>query len=189
MTATPSSAVRNGVAIDQLFATINTVKDDLPLAAFRWQATNVWLSGTHSRTTIEAFSGAGGEQHHRTEFTYDADHPAVLCGDDAAPAPVEFLLHALASCLTGGIASVAAARRIELTSVESAISGEMDLQGILGLSDSVRNGYQRMQVNFRIAGDATEDDLRRVVEQATARSAVFDVIANQVPVDIDVVAV
>jgi uncharacterized OsmC-like protein len=146
---------------------------------------NQWKSGTHSRTRIESFSGAGGEQTHARAFDYDADHPAVV-GADQAPTPLEFLLHALASCLTAGIANIAAARGVTLRSVESRLEGDIDLRGILGLADDVRNGYQQIRAHFEISGDAPADKLREIVEQSRARSAVFDVITNRVPVSISI---
>lgn len=177
---------RNGVNTPALMATINAVRDTRTLAKFQFGASNHWISGTHSETRIESFTGAGGEHRHRAEFRFDADHPAVLVGQDHGPTPVEFLLHALASCLTAGIANIAAARGVALTSVESQIEGDIDLQGILGLSDRVRNGYERIRITFTIAGDAPADKLRDIVGQSRARSAVFDVLANGVPVDVSV---
>jgi uncharacterized OsmC-like protein len=110
----------------------------------------------------------------------------VLVGADRGPTPIEFLLHALASCLTAGIANIAAARGVKLTEVESSVEGDIDLRGILGLSNEVRNGYQQIRVAFSIKGDAPEETLRQIVEQSRARSAVFDVITNEVPVEISV---
>ena len=177
---------RNGINTPALMATINAVRDARALAKFQFRASNRWIGGTHSETRIESFTGAGGEQRHREEFRFDADHPSVLVGQDNAPTPVEFLLHALASCITSGIANIAAARGVTLTLVESQIEGDIDLQGILGLSDRVRNGYERIRINFTIAGDAPADKLRQIVEQSRARSAVFDVLTNGVPVEISV---
>ncbi len=176
----------NGVDTPTLFATINAVKGMPELAKFQFRATNQWVKGTHSRTMIDSFSGAGASHTHATPFRYDADHPAVLVGTDQAPTPVEFLLHALCACLTAGIANVAAARGVTLTSVESTIEGDINLLGILGLSDQVRNGYERIRVNFKIAGDAPAEKLRQIVEQSRSRSAVFDVLTNGVPVEVAV---
>ena len=139
-----------------------------------------------SETTIGTFSGAGGEHAHKTTFTLNADHPAVLVGADRAPLPVEYLLHALASCITGGIANIAAARGVTLTEVESTIVGDIDLLGILGLSNEVRNGYQGIRASFSIKGDAPPEKLQEIVEQSRARSAVFDVLTNGVPVSMSV---
>lgn len=176
----------NGVDTPTLFATIGAVRDQPELAQFRFRATNHWQQGTHSRTTIEAFDGAGGTHSHRKQERFDADHPAVLVGEDHAPTPVEFLLHALASCLTAGIGNIAAARGVTLREVRSEIEGEIDLRGILGISDEVRNGYRRMAVRFTIDGDAPAEKLQAIVEQSKARSAVFDVLTKGVPVEIEV---
>jgi uncharacterized OsmC-like protein len=176
----------NGVDTPHLFATINVVKGAPELGRFQFRAENAWVRGTHSRTRIESFSGAGGEHAHARVFEYDADHPAVLVGADQGPTPVEFILHGLASCLTAGIGNIAAARGVALTRVASRLEGDIDLRGILGLADDVRNGFQRVRVTFTIAGDATAEVLAQIVDQARARSAVYDIITNRVPVEIAV---
>jgi uncharacterized OsmC-like protein len=176
----------NGVDTPNLLATINVVKGAPELGRFQFRAQNTWARGTQSRSRIESFSGAGGEHTHARVFEYDADHPAVLVGTDQAPTPVEFVLHALASCLTAGIANIAAARGVTLTRVESNVEGDIDLRGILGLSDEVRNGYQRIRIAFTISGDAPAQALEAIVEQSRARSAVYDVITKGVPVEIAV---
>src|SRR5262245_5034610 len=186
MTQKAKPEPRNGVDTPTLLTTIEAVGAHPELAKFQFRATNEWQLGTHSRTRIQSFSGAGGEQMHVKEFVYDADHPAVLVGRDQAPTPVEFLLHALASCLTSGIGNIAAARGVTLHEVESRIEGDIDLRGILGLSDQVRNGYQQVRVNFRIKGDAPPQVLEKIVEQSRKRSAVYDVLTNGIPVSISV---
>ena len=183
---TTESAARNGVDTATLFATINTVNEQRDLARFQFRATNTWMSGTHSRSSISSFYGAGQEMAHMTTFDFDADHPVVLTGKDNGPTPVEFMLVGLAGCLTAGLANIAAARGVTLHSVESTVEGDIDLQGILGLSREVRNGYQQIRVSFRIDADASPDKIRELVAQSQARSAVFDVITNQVPVTISV---
>ena len=176
----------NGVDTPTLFATIDAVDAQRELAAFRFEATNRWQSGTHSRTSIKSFHGAGADHEHVREFTIDADHPQVLVGGDNGPLPVELVLAGLASCLTAGIGNIAAARGVKLDEVESVVSGEIDIQGILGLSDQVRNGYQKIDVRFSVKGDAPEEKLRQIVEQSRARSAVFDIITNRTPVEVSV---
>ena len=176
----------NGVDTPSLFATINVVKENPPLAKFQFRAKNRWVGGTHSRGTIETFFGAGSEHTHKRTFTMEADHPAVLVGDDHAPLPVEIVLYGLAACIIGGIANIAAARGVTLTEVEASIEGDMDLRGILGLSDEVRNGYEKIRANFTIKGDAPAEKLRQIVEQSKARSAVFDIITNKTPVEIGI---
>ena len=177
----------NGVDTPTLFATLDAVKANPEIAKFQFRAANRWVSGTHNRSTIRAFFGAGQEDTSRTEdFSYDADHPAVLVGTGHGPTPVEFLLHAIAACLTAGVANVAAARGVALREVSSTVEGDIDLLGILGLSDQVRNGYQGIRVSFQISGDAPPEVLRGLIDQSRARSAVYDVLTNGVPVSVEV---
>lgn len=186
MTTTTEPIARNGVDVPNLFGTIDAVRARPDLAQFQFRATTRWVIGTHSRTAFEDFSGAGGEHSHIKKYAYGADHPQVLVGADQAPTPVEFLLHALGGCLMAGVANIASARGVELTMVEATIEGDIDLQGILGLSDEVRNGYRQLRVNFRVEGDAPPETLRAIVDQSRARSAVFDVLTNGVDVMVGV---
>jgi len=176
----------NGVNTPALFATITAVGQQPELANFRFRATNRWVSGTHSRTTIESFSGAGGEHNHKASFVYDGDHPEVLCGEDHGPAAPEIILHALASCLMSGIGNIAAARGVQLSEVIAHVEGDINLLGLLGLSKDVRNGYKGINVRFEIKGDASPEKLQQIIEQSRDRSAVFDVVTNGVPVNITV---
>jgi len=182
---TTENPVRNGVDTATLFATLDAVKGNPDIAKFQFRATNRWVSGTHNQSTIHGFHGALQEMTHQQPWTFDADHPVVLVGNDNGPTPVEYVLHALAACLTAGLANIAAARGITLTEVESTVEGDIDLMGILGLSDEVRNGYQQIAVRFKVRGDDPEK-LRQVVEQSRQRSAVFDIVTNGVPVSIEV---
>ena len=183
---TVNEHVRNGVDTATLFATLDAVKAAPEAAKFQFRASNEWLNGTHNRSTIDGFFGVGEERSHERTFYFDADHPAVLVGRDNGPTPVEYVLHALASCLTAGLANIAAARGVRLTEVRSTVVGDIDLNGILGLNPHVRNGYEKITVRFTIKGDAPAEVLRSIVEQSRARSAVFDVITNRVPVFIEV---
>jgi uncharacterized OsmC-like protein len=187
MTSTQTRPAMNGVDVPTLFATLDAVKAQPEIAQFQFRASNEWISGTHNRSTIQGFYGAGQEDSSRTEpFTYDADHPAVLVGAGNGPTPVEMLLHAIAACLTAGIANIASARGIRLRRVRSTVEGDIDLQGLLGLSDSVRNGYRQIRVSFVIEGDGTAEQLAGLVERSRARSAVWDVLVNGTDVVIDV---
>jgi uncharacterized OsmC-like protein len=187
MTRTATRPARNGVDVPTLFATRDAVKGAPHLADFRFRARNTWVSGTHNRSTIEGFYGAGQEDTTRTEpFVYDADHPTVLVGTGSGPTPVEFLLHAIAACLTAGLATIAAARGVTLTRVESTVEGDIDLLGVLWLSDEVRNGYRQIRVSFVIEGDAPPQQLAALVEQSRRRSAVYDVLTNGTDVVLDV---
>ena len=179
----------NGVDTPTLFATLDAVKGQPDIADFRFRASNEWVSGTHSRTSFSGFYGAGQEMEHKKVTRVDSDHPAVLVGADEGPTPVEYLLHAIASCLTSGLVNIAAARGVQLGSVRSRVEGDIDLLGILGLAqdDTVRNGYRQMRVEFEIDGDADAETLRSLVQQSINRSAVYDALTNPTSVVVDVV--
>jgi uncharacterized OsmC-like protein len=182
-----TDTIRNGVDTEKMFATLDLIKAQPELAKFQFRATNRWIDEAHNRSTIKGFYGAGGEDTTRSEeFQLDAGEPEILLGSNSGPNPVEYLLHALAACLTTSIVYVAAARRVKLTSVESTLMGEMDARGAFGLDDEPRNGFERIGVSFRLTGDAPPERLREVVERARERSAVYDMVTNGVPVAVDV---
>jgi uncharacterized OsmC-like protein len=186
--ATTTEHVRNGVDTAALFATLDAVKEDPELAKFQFRATNTWIDGAHNRSVIKDFYAAKQEDTSRAHaFTLDAGEPAILIGTDTGPNPAEFVLHALAACLTTSLVYVAAARGVRLTTVASTVEGDINVQGALGLSDEYRNGYQRIRVTFRVAGDAPAEKLRQLVERAQQRSAVFDIVTNGVPVQVDAI--
>jgi uncharacterized OsmC-like protein len=187
MTNTRTRHPLNGVDVPTLFATLDAVKGQPEIAQFQFRARNEWISGTHNRSTIQGFYGAGQEDSSRTEpFTFHTDHPAVLVGGGAGPTAVEYLLHAIAACLTSGVGNIAAARGVTLHRVSSTVEGDIDLLGMLGLSDTVRNGYQQIRVHFEIEGDAPPETLAALVEQSRTRSPVYDVLANGTEVVVDV---
>jgi uncharacterized OsmC-like protein len=188
MTVTTENPHTNGVDTASLFATLDAVKGQPDIAGFQFRATNTWISGTHSRSAFSGFYGAMQEMEHRAVTEVDSDHPAVLVGQDEGPTPVEYVLHALAACLTAGLVNIAAARGVRLDKVTSTVAGDIDLLGILGLSDgTVRNGYEQIRVTFHVEGDADDQTLRGLVEQSRRRSAVYDALTNPTPVVIDVV--
>ena len=181
--------IRNGVDSEQMYGTLDAIKADPSLGVFQFRATNQWIDGAHNRSTIKAFYGAGQEDSTRTQaFTVDAGEPAILLGSDTGPNPAEALLHALAACLTTTLVYVATARKVRLTAVESTLEGDMDVRGCLGLSGEVRNGFNHIRVSFQVSGEAPAEKLREIVERAQARSAVFDMVTNGVPVEVGVIA-
>src|SRR3954466_13604783 len=185
--STIESTTRNGVDTDTLFATLDLIKQQPELAKFQFRASNRWLGGAHNRSTIKGFYAAGGEDASRDEeFEIDAGEPAILLGTDTGANPAEHLLHALAACLTTSIVYVAAARKVELTSVESTLTGDMDVRGGVGGDEEPRNGFERIDVTFRVTGNASAEKLREVVERARQRSAVYDMVTNGVPVAVEV---
>ena len=130
------------------------------------------MNGTHSRSTVQGFYGLGEEQKHKTEFTFDADHPEIFASEDKGATPVELVLAGLASCLTAGIASVAQLRKIQLRSVSATLEGGMDIQGILGIDSDVRNGFDGIKVTYDIDADASperDQGARRPVAEALGR--------------------
>jgi uncharacterized OsmC-like protein len=178
MTTTTTPLANNGIAIEHMAAVREHIAEVPELGSFQWRARSQWAGGAQTRTSFDAFTGAGGEQSHRKTFTYTSDHPELFQQTDDGVTPPEFLLHALAACLTAGVASVAASRGITLTSVTAELAADMDVRGILGLDREVRNAPSQISVSFRVAGDASDEDLRKVVERSTQRSAVFDALTN-----------
>ena len=184
--STTESAADNGVNVEALLEARNALTDAPEAAEFTWRATNEWLRGTHSKTTIEQYSGLGADHDHKSTFSYEADHPEVFAAEDQAPTPVEFVLVGLASCLTAGVASVAQYRGIQLRSVAATLEGDMDVRGILGIDPEVRNGFNNIRVNFQIEADADPDEIAALVAQSQKRSAVFDAITNPTNVSVTV---
>ena len=185
--STATDTVRNGVDTAQMFGTLDLIKAQPELARFQFRATNQWIDGAHNRSTIQGFYAAAAEDLSReAPFELDAGEPAILLGTDTGPNPAEYLLHALAACLTTTIVYVAAARKVKLTSVESRLTGDMDVRGALGVDDEPRNGFERIGVAFRVTGEAPEEKLREIVERARERSAVYDMVTNGVPVAMEV---
>ena len=183
------TAVNNGVNVQALLDARKALADAPQAAKFTWRASCKWENGTYSKSTIQTFHGLGEEQSHKTEFSFDADHPEVFAAEDRGITPIEYVLVGLASCLTAGVASVAQNRGIQLNSVEANLEGAMDIQGILGMDSSVRNGYDNIKVAFNIDADASPQDIEALVAQSQKRSAVYDVITNPVNVDVRVNAV
>ena len=179
------NTVQNGVNVDQLVATINAIKENPDLARFHFRASNEWLGGGHSRTTIKSFYGAGSEDTSRSRpFILEGDEPPVLLGSNAGPNAVEAVLHALASCLAVGFVYNAAAQGIRVDSLDFDLEGEIDLHGFLGLSDQVRPGYQHIRLSYHVGSDAPREKLEQLCEYVQKTSPVLDIIRNPVPVSI-----
>ncbi len=184
--ATTEKSVDNGVNVQALLDAREALTAAPEACKFTWRATCKWVNGTHSRSTIKGFFGLGEEQNHKTEFTFEADHPEVFASEDLAATPVEMVLAGLASCLTAGVAAVAQMRDIQLNSVSATLEGGMDIQGILGMDSDVRNGFDGIKVHYTIDADASDDDIKALVAQSKKRSAVFDIVTNPTNVTVDV---
>jgi uncharacterized OsmC-like protein len=177
----------NGVNVQALLDARDTLKGAPEAAQFTWKATSKWEGGVHTSTRIQNFFGLGEEQNHKDETVLEADHPEVFAAPDDAITPIEYLLVGLTSCLTGGIASVAQNRGIQLRSVEATIEGNHDIRGILGADSDVRNGFNDIKVKFDIDADASPEDIEALVAQSQKRSAVFDALTNPTDVTVEVV--
>ena len=184
--STTNKAVNNGVNVEALLGAREALTETPAAAAFKWRATCKWVNGTHSHSTVKSFFGLGEEQSHRTEYSFDADHPEIFASEDNGATPVEMVLVGLASCLTAGVAAVAQRRDIQLNSVSATLEAGMDIQGILGIDSDVRNGFDGIKVHYDIDADASEDDIKALVAQSQKRSAVFDIVANPTNVTVDV---
>jgi uncharacterized OsmC-like protein len=179
-------SVNNGVNVGALLEAREALRKAPQAAKFTWRASCKWQNGTHSRTDVQGFHGLGEEQKHKTEFSFDADHPEIFASEDLGATPVEFVLVGLASCLTAGVAAVAQNRGIQLRSVEAKLKGSMDIQGILGVDSDVRNGYDDIEVTFDIDADASKEDIEALVAQSQKRSAVYDIVTNPTSVNVNV---
>jgi uncharacterized OsmC-like protein len=178
--------VDNGVNIDELRAARAALTEAPEAARFKWRASCNWVRGVHSRTTVQGFFGLGTEHTRGKAFTYDADHPELFAAEDNGATPVEYVLVALASCLTAGIASVAQHRNIQIRSIRATLEAGMDMQGILGIDSEVRNGFDGIKVTFYVDADATRAEIAALVAQSQRRSAVFDIITNPTSVAVEV---
>ena len=177
MSAT-ETPVNNGVNVEALLGAREALGEAPEAAQFMWRASCEWLNGTHSNTSVEDFFGLGGEQSHRTKYSFDVDHPEIFASEDNGATPVEYVLVGLAGCLTAGVAAVAQNREIQLHRVSATITGSMDVRGILGIDSDVRNGFGDITVTYDIDADASPDDIKALVAQSQKRSAVYDIITN-----------
>jgi uncharacterized OsmC-like protein len=178
--------IDNGVNVQALLDARNALSEAPAGAKFQWQATAEWVDGTHSQTTISGFYGLGADQSHKASWTFGADHPEVFASEDRGPTPVEYVLVALASCLTAGIAAVAQNRNIQLRSVKATLEGDHDILGILGADPEVRNGFTDIRVHYDIDADASPAEIEALVAQSQKRSAVFDALTNPTSVTVTV---
>jgi uncharacterized OsmC-like protein len=175
----------NGLNVDELFATVDAIKVEPEIARFNFRASNKWVSGGNNQTKINEYSGACQEFSRDEPFVIQKDVPPILLGNDRGANPVEYVLAALAGCLTTSLVYHAAARGIKIEEVESAYEGDIDLRGFLGMNGSVRNGYENIRISLKVKGDASEKELQELVEIAQKHSPVFDIVTNKVPVLIE----
>lgn len=172
----------NGINVDQIMETVQQLKDDPSLGAFKFRAENRWLGGTHNQSTIQSFYGAGQEDQTRTEpYVMDCGEPTILAGEEEGANPAEHLLNALAGCMTTTIAAHAATRGIEVRSIESSLEGDLDVRGFLGVDPNVEKGYQTIRVNFKIDSDASE----QLLSELAKISPVYNTIARPTRIELN----
>jgi len=174
----------NGVDLGQLNERIESITNDPGLARCEFRATNRWINGGHNYANIHDFYAAKQTIAHDRDFKMEIDEPPLLLGEDVGANPVEYVLSALSGCLTTSLIYHAAAQGIRIDEVESTLEGELDIRGFLGLSDTVRNGYNNIRVTFHIKADAPQEELDELVRLAQARSPVFDIVSNPVTIDV-----
>lgn len=174
----------NGVNVTKLVGTIDAIKNSPIISKFNFRAKGRWIDGGHNQTTINDFYGACQTHNRSQPFVYDEDEPPVLLGQDHGANAGEYALAALSSCLTTTLIYHAAAQGVTIDEVESTLSGDIDLQGYLGMSENVRNGYEKIKVTFKAKSEAPKEKIRELVELAQKRSPVFDIISNPTPVEV-----
>jgi uncharacterized OsmC-like protein len=185
-TSTTTQPLLNGVNVEAVLGA-REVMTSVPAAAqFQWRVTSEWVNGIHTRSEVSDYFGAGEEQRHRQTFVYDTDHPELFAAEDNGSTPIEMVLVGLAGCLTGGIAAVATNRGVQLRSAKAVLTGDMDLQGVLGIDPDVRTGFSSVTVRYEIEADASRADIEAIVAQAQKRSAVFDIMTNPTNVVVEV---
>jgi uncharacterized OsmC-like protein len=183
-TAEKLQKIVNGVNVGDLFTTVEAIKSAPSIAKFKFRVNNEWNGASRNCSTVDTYFGAREEHRRQRPFTLQADEPGVLLGTDGAANPVEYLLHALASCLTTSMVYHAAARGIAIEEVESSFEGDLDLHGFLELDKNVRQGFQAIRVNFKVKADVPDDQLQEIVALGTDHSPVFDSLTKGVPVSV-----
>ncbi len=183
---TQEKVICNGVDVTALGEVIGAIEQDKTIAEFTFRADNKWIEGALNRTTIKDFKGGGGEQVRDKEFVVDNDEPPVLLGKDTAVNPVEWLLHAIAGCITTTTIYHGAARGIKIDEMSIKLSADLDLRGLLDIPGSDRPGYTGINMDVTIKGDASAEDLKELVEFAKTHSPSVDVINNGTPVNLTV---
>lgn len=185
----PEENYLNGVDVKRLNQTINSIEETPESARFTLRAQNKWIDGTHVFSIIKDFDHNGEEYTARSKpFVVDADEPDIFLGADYGPNATEWVLHALASCLSATLIFQATKRNIRVQELELDMEGDLDVQGVLGISDRERNGFQNVRVTFRVKADARPEELEELVEAAQKHSPVFDIVTNEVPVTFSIEA-
>jgi uncharacterized OsmC-like protein len=179
-------AVINGLDINAAVATMAAIKADASLARFQFRARNTWINGGENRSVIRDFYGAGQEDTSRTAaFEFTNGEPPVLLGNNEGANPVEFLLHALAGCVTTTFVLHAMARGIVIEELSTELAGDLDLRGLLGLDDSVSAGYEQIRIRMHVKANCSDRALDDLLAYAQQHSPVCNTVCRPVPVVIE----
>lgn len=184
--AHPPSRTINGLDTQAAFATIAAIRANGDLARFQFRARNTWIGGGENRSTIRDFYGAGREDDSRAAaFEFVNGEPPVLLGSNEGANPVEFLLHALAGCVTTTLVLHAAARGIAIRELSSELAGELDVRGLLGLDDAIPAGYEKISLRLRCVAECSDAELDDLIAYAQRHSPVCNTVCRPVPVVIE----
>ena len=180
------SKTLNGLDTTQMAGTVEAITKQPALARFEFRNRNRWINGGENRSTIQGFYGAGQEDSSRTEpFEFVNGEPPVLLGNNEGANPVEFLLHALAGCVTTTLVLHATARGIRIDSVSTEMEGDIDLRGLLGLDDSVTPGYEQIRMRMDIQADCSDEELDDLLAYVRDHSPVCETVCRPVPVVVE----
>lgn len=180
------ATIVNGIDTAAIVQTLAALAANPALARFEFRARNRWIGGGENRSTIQGFYGAGAEDTSRAEpFVFTNGEPPVLLGHNEGANPVEFLLHALAGCVTTTTVLHAAARGITIRSIATELAGEIDLQGLLALDPTTPAGYRRITMKMDIQADCSDAELDALLEFAQGHSPVCNTICRPVPVVVE----
>jgi len=184
--ALPSATLVNGFETEAIGQIVGALSNDKALAKFQFRASNQWIGGGENRSSVQGFFGAGAEDRsRRTPFTIVNGEPPLLLGNNEGPNPGEYVLHALAGCVTTTTVLHAAARGIHVKSISTELSGDIDLQGLLDLDPTVRPGYQQITLKMDIEADCDDQTLDELLEFACAHSPMCDTLRRPVPVTLE----
>lgn len=179
-----SKSIINGFSTEAISETLSAIQGNPEIAKFQFRVKNKWITGGHNQASVKDFYGGCQEDTSRSKaWVFDNGEPPILLGTNEGANPVEYLLSALSGCMTTTMAVHAAARGIEIESIESKFEGDLDVQGFLGLDDSVRQGYQKIRVSFDIKGDLTDEQKQELIS-FTKNSPVYDVVTNGTKVEV-----
>lgn len=172
----------NGVNVTQLGENMDAIRETPELSRFKFRVSNRWIEGTYNQATVNSYFGVQQEHDNRKPMVFDIDEPPVLLGQDRGPNPVEYLLVGLSGCVTTALVAHAAARGINIKGLETFLEGDLDVQGFLGMSDTIPVGYQGITITFKIEADMTDEEKEELIRLAQQYSPVLATVMNPVPV-------